>query len=103
MGANRLADDELHARQTHAVVGQERCLEGEIGITEVDHDLGLRTSEIPHLAALYMEAHLPVDRPARYRPPHTRPSPSAPLGTVVVAFPAPTTAGTPSSRAMIAA
>ena len=73
MGLDRLADDELHARQPDAVVGQERRLEGEVGIAEVDHDLGRRAGELADLVALDVEADLARGRRARCRPRRTRP------------------------------
>ena len=42
MDADVLVDDELHARQPDPVIGQHRGVEGELGIAEIDHDLGAR-------------------------------------------------------------
>ena len=42
MDADVLADDEFHARQPDAVIGQHRGVKGEFGIAEIDHDLGAR-------------------------------------------------------------
>ncbi len=42
VGLDRLADDELHARQADAVAGHQAGLEGQLGVAEVDHDLGGR-------------------------------------------------------------
>jgi len=41
----------------HAVVRKERRLEGEIGITEVDHDLGVGSGKIADVAAIDVESH----------------------------------------------
>ena len=45
MDADMFADDEFHAREADAVVGQHRRLEGQIRIAEIDHDRGARLRE----------------------------------------------------------
>ena len=41
MDADILIDDELHARQPDAVIGQHGGVESEVRIAQIDHDLGL--------------------------------------------------------------
>ena len=48
-------DDELHAGQPDAVVGNEAGLEGQLGVAEVDHDLGAGTPELVHVDAMDRE------------------------------------------------
>ena len=57
MSPDRFADDEFHTCEPHAVVRKERRLEGEIGITEVDHDLGVGSGKIADVAAIDVESH----------------------------------------------
>ena len=62
VGLDGLADDELHAGQADAVVGQERGLEGEVGVAEVDHDLGRRACHVFDLGPLDVEGRRsPID------------------------------------------
>ena len=64
MRPDRLADDELHPGEADAVVRQERRLEGEVGIAEVDHDLRRGPRQVADLGAIDVEAHLAaVDAP----------------------------------------
>ncbi len=58
MGLDRLADDELHAREADAVVRQERGLEGQIRVAQVDHDLGGRPGHLAHVGAIDVEGDL---------------------------------------------
>ena len=64
VGPYVLADDELHPCEADAVAGQERGLEGEVGVAEVDHDLGRGALKVADLGALDAERDLAaVDAP----------------------------------------
>jgi hypothetical protein len=55
VGLDGLADNEFHPGQSHAVAGQERGLEGQVRVAEVDHDPGLRARQDGDLGALDAE------------------------------------------------
>src|SRR5664280_2396510 len=46
MDLDVLADDEFHPRQADAIVGEHRRPEGQLGIAEVQHDLGARALDL---------------------------------------------------------
>ena len=60
VGPDRLADDELHPGEPDTVVRQERRLEGEVRVAEVDHDVGLGALQALDLGAHDVERDLAV-------------------------------------------
>jgi len=58
MHADMLADDELHAGQAYPIVGQQRGLEGQIWVSQIDHDGRVRPFELAGGDALDLERQL---------------------------------------------
>ena len=103
MDADVAVDDELEPREAHAFVGQPRNSNASSGLPTfimilVGHGGMLVERDVDDL-----ELQQARRRRGRCRPRRRTRSPSLPSSSTVVASPQPTTAGMPSSRAMIAA
>ena len=59
MHLHPVGEDELHARQADAVVGDRRLLEGNLGAAHIHHDLGAWPRHVAHIDRLHLERQLP--------------------------------------------
>ena len=101
--ADIVVDDEFQARQADAGVRHRLEVEGQLRIADVEHDLGVEFAAVRRATLPTLPFPAGRRRSCLRRLPRTTTVTNVPSFSTSVASPQPTTAGTPSSRAMIAA